>query len=264
MKQRIVTGVMAGALFIALLVLGSYWFAGLIMLMAAIGYQEFIKMNGLHSFRLTGGIGMLGVIALVVPWNAWGLDPEQVMSGIAWWILFLVLAITVLSKNKVTIDHAAMYFIGIVYVGFGFHYMIATRMLADGLFWTFLVFLCIWATDSGAYFTGSAIGKHPLWPTISPKKSIEGALGGIVLSVLVALVFAYAKPQLLSMGQAVVLGGVISVVGQLGDLMQSAYKRVKGIKDTGAILPGHGGILDRTDSWLIVFPAVHLLSLIPQ
>ncbi len=86
-----------------------------------------------------------------------------------------------------------------------------------------------------------------------PNKSIEGSIGGIVLAVIVALAFAFFQPHLISLSRALQLGAVIAIVGQLGDLMQSAYKRVKGIKDTGTVLPGHGGVLDRVDSWLIVF-----------
>jgi phosphatidate cytidylyltransferase len=140
-----------------------------------------------------------------------------------------------------------------------------TRLLeAHGLYWTSLVLICIWAADSGAYFAGMSFGKHLLWPAISPKKTYEGAAGGIILAVVAALVFANAQPALLTISEAIILGVVIAIVGQLGDFIQSAYKRTKGIKDTGTLLPGHGGALDRVDSWLIVFPFVHFLGFIPH
>ncbi|MNR14940.1 Phosphatidate cytidylyltransferase [compost metagenome] len=151
-----------------------------------------------------------------------------------------------------------------MYIGFGFNYMIEARLAENGLFWTIMVFVCIWASDAGAYFVGSKLGKTPLWPQISPKKSIEGAVGGIIIAMILALAFAWYSPDLLSVGRALFLGFVIAVVGQVGDLIQSAYKRVKGIKDTGTLLPGHGGVLDRMDSWLIVFPFIYLLDLIPN
>jgi phosphatidate cytidylyltransferase len=171
-----------------------------------------------------------------------------------------------LSKNRTTIDQIALLFIGVFYIGFGFRYMIETRTGPDGLFWTFFVTLCIWTADAGAYFSGRIFGKNgknKLWPEISPNKTVEGAVGGIVITVAAALCFHFARPELLDMGRAAALGVIISVVGMMGDLIQSAYKRVKGIKDTGNLLPGHGGILDRTDSWLIVFPFLHLLTLLP-
>ncbi|MBE1446437.1 phosphatidate cytidylyltransferase [Paenibacillus sp. OAS669] len=264
MKQRIITGVIAGLGFMILLYLGAYWFAGLIVILSLIGFNEFLRMNGLTPYRITALFGYIGTACLTIPWNTLQLASVGSMDRMIWLFMFIFLCATVVSKNEVTIDHVVMMFLGMVYVGIGFHYMIETRAMENGMFWTLLVFFCIWATDSGAYFTGSAIGKHPLWPTISPKKSIEGAAGGVVLSIIVAICFSLASPELLSWKQALLLGIIIAIVGQMGDLIQSAYKRVKGIKDTGAILPGHGGVLDRVDSWLIVFPVVHLLSLLPH
>jgi phosphatidate cytidylyltransferase len=263
LKQRIITGVIAGIGFFLLLYAGSFWFAGLILILSVIGYDEFLRMNELKSNKAITLLGYAGVVALALPWEKLGVTIS--LGHLMWLLLFIFMVITVLSKNKVTIDHIAMMVVGMVYVGIGFHYMITTRLIEDsGLFWTLLIFLCIWATDSGAYFTGTWLGRTPLWPTISPKKSIEGSIGGTVISVLIAISFAWFRPELLSLGQAILLGITVAVIGQMGDLIQSAYKRVKGIKDTGTLLPGHGGVLDRTDSWIIVFPFVHLAALIPQ
>jgi phosphatidate cytidylyltransferase len=263
MKQRIVTGLIAGAVFIGLLLAGGAWYSAFIFVMAAVGYNEYIRMNQFQKNTVTSAIGLIGMLLLTVPWESgrfvWHFETEQVL----WIPVFALLSVTVFTKNRIKIDQVSLIALGIVYMGFGFHYMLVTRLLEHGLFWSFLIFVCIWVTDSGAYFVGSKLGKHPLWPAISPKKSVEGAIGGIVASVVAAAVFSLASPGLLPIGQALLLGIVIAVVGQLGDLIQSAYKRVKGIKDTGAILPGHGGILDRVDSWLIVFPFLHLLSIVP-
>lgn len=265
MKQRIITGLVAGIGLVVMLYMGGLWFAGLILLLAWIGFNEFLRMNGLQSMQGTALIGYIGVTLLAVPWNQLGITWLPAMGGLIWIALFLLLCVTVISKNKVTIDHIAMVFAGMVYVGVGFHYMIATRWIDEGgFFWTLLVFICIWASDSGAYFTGTMIGRTPLWPSISPNKSVEGAIGGVAVSMLAALCFSFYSPDRLTWTEAAALGLAIAVVGQMGDLIQSAYKRVKGIKDTGTLLPGHGGVLDRTDSWLIVFPFVHLFSLIPH
>lgn len=265
MKQRIITGVVAGGVFLAVTILGGYGYVGLLLLMALIGMDEFVRMQGNvpHSFLLKL-IGMLGVLGLAVPWTWLGVEAFPAAGTVMWLALFVLLAVTVLTKNKVTIDHVGYLFAGILYLGFGFRYMIETRLLEpDGLVWTLLVFACIWLTDAGAYFTGYFAGKHLLWPEISPKKTIEGAIGGILLSILAAVVCSLIRPDVIGLGQAVGLGLAISLVGQLGDLMQSAYKRIKGVKDTGTLLPGHGGVLDRVDSWLIVFPFVHIVSFIP-
>lgn len=264
MKQRIITGVLAGGVFIAMLALGGYWFLGLVLLMAIIGYDEFIRMNGLQKQHFTRFFGMAATVCLVVPWETDRIGFGLPAESFVWLILFVLLAITVVSKNKVTIDHAAVVFVGVIYIGFGFHYMVSSRWIeTNGLFWTLLTFLCIWASDAGAYFAGVAFGKTPMWPTISPKKTIEGAVGGLILAVVVALAFHFYAPDILNVGRAAAIGVLAAAVGQMGDLIQSAYKRVKGIKDTGTILPGHGGILDRVDSWLIVFPFLCLVTLIP-
>jgi phosphatidate cytidylyltransferase len=271
LKTRIITGVVAGAAFLALLYLGGSWFSWLVYALAIIGFDEYMRMNamgmrtdqspGMLVVRLLGLIGLLLIVTQHTGWAREGFNLQTVI----WLLLFLLFSVTVLTKNRITIDQIAYVFAGIIYMGFGFYYMIVTRLMEnDGLYWTLFIFVCIWITDSGAYFSGRFLGKHLLWPAISPKKTIEGALGGVLLSIIAAVCFQIARPELLSIGHAVWLGLVIAVVGQLGDLIQSAYKRVKGIKDTGTLLPGHGGVLDRVDSWLIVFPFVQLLALLPQ
>ncbi|WP_438432477.1 phosphatidate cytidylyltransferase [Gorillibacterium sp. sgz500922] len=271
MRTRIITGVLAGGAFIALLMVGGYAYAALIALMALIGYDEFIRMNKLGRTGAAALCGFAGLILFLLP----AFDPGTgylntvTTERLVWFLVFALLAVTVLSKNRTTVDQAAYLFLGAVYLGIGYYYMIETRLSGEhGLFWTLFVFLAIWASDAGAYFTGSLIGKAKLWtltklwPAISPNKTVEGALGGAILSVLVALGFHLARPEWISLGRAAALGVVIAVIGTLGDLMQSAYKRVKGVKDSGNLLPGHGGILDRTDSWLIVFPFLHLIGLL--
>lgn len=263
MKQRLITGVLAGGFFLFMLILGEYWFHALIIGMSLVGYYELLKMYGVKVSEAPSIAGFVGILFFNVPWSKiTGLEILSTESFI-WLLMLIFFAITVFSKNRVDIDKISVLFIGVIYIGIGFRYMVETRALQDhGLFWTFLVFACIWATDSGAYFTGRAWGKHLLWPEISPKKTIEGAIGGIIVAVLVALCFVWYASDLLSVTNAIVLGVVVAISGQLGDLIQSAYKRVRGIKDTGNVLPGHGGILDRCDSWLIVFPLVHILGLL--
>ncbi len=262
MKQRIITGVFAGAGFLLMLAIGGYGFAALIAVLSVIGYYEFLRMNGAKPWEWSSVVGFLGIVYFVVPFGRW--TPAFPPLEIAIWLWLLVfLAVTVISKNREPIDKIALSFLGVVYIGTGFHFMIYTRWLEHGLFWTLLLFVCIWVSDSAAYFTGRAIGKRLLWPEISPKKTVEGAVGGIAFSVAAAIGFSLYAPELLSVSKAVGIGLAASVLGQLGDLIESAYKRVRGIKDSGAILPGHGGVLDRCDSWLIVFPFVHLLSLLP-
>jgi phosphatidate cytidylyltransferase len=135
---------------------------------------------------------------------------------------------------------------------------VALRGLDDGRNWVFLAIFATFGSDSVAYFIGSAIGKHKLSPTISPKKTWEGAMGGVLGAVLVSLFFILPTPVQFSAHinwwQVIILGLLISIFGQLGDLVESLLKRNTGVKDSGNLFPGHGGMLDRMDS--IVFAAV--------
>ncbi|WP_199618024.1 phosphatidate cytidylyltransferase [Paenibacillus alkalitolerans] len=265
MQQRIITGLFAAGFFLSMLVAGDALFALLILVLALIAYYEFMRLNGAKAWEPSSVVGFAGIMFLSVPWKQLAADlPVPPHTSVVWLLMFLFFAITVFSENRTSIDKIALQFIGVIYIGVGFHYMIYTRLLDNGLYWTLLLFGCIWLTDAGAYFAGRAFGKHLLWPSISPKKTIEGAVGGVVVSVATALAFSLIDPGALSVNEAVVIGVIVSALGQLGDLIQSAYKRIRGIKDTGNILPGHGGILDRTDSWIIVFPFVHLLGLLPN
>lgn len=263
LKQRLITGVIAGAVFVGLAVLGGAYYTGLLVLLAIIGFYEYTRMNGFSPFHPSALLGFAGVLYFVLPWEAWGVSMPSPLT-LLWMLAFLLLAVTVVTKNKTTIDGASLMLLGALYVGYGFSAMIDVRDMGEhGLFWAFLSFGCIWASDIGAYFTGRAIGRTKLWPSISPNKTIEGAIGGIVLSLVVAIVFAVLGPDTITIGRALLIGAVAAIAGQFGDLIQSAYKRVRDIKDTGNLLPGHGGVLDRCDSWLIVFPLLLLTELIP-
>ncbi|MEB3101128.1 phosphatidate cytidylyltransferase [Ferviditalea candida] len=263
MKQRITTGILAGAGFLVLLYLGGAWFALIISVLALIGYYEFISMMKLRHTDPASIIGYLSIAFLVIPRSqeSHALGIFSFETGI-WAMMVLFLLATVVTKNRTNVHDVSILFLGTLYIGTGFHFMGLTRSLEHGLFWTLLVFACIWATDSGAYFTGWAIGKRLLWPSISPKKTVEGAVGGILFSVVTAIGFSLYSPDLLSVRQALLIAVLASIFSQLGDFVESALKRSQGVKDSGTILPGHGGILDRVDSWLFVFPMVHLFALL--
>ncbi|GGN90287.1 phosphatidate cytidylyltransferase [Saccharibacillus kuerlensis] len=265
MKQRIVTGVVAGGLFLGLCLVGGLWYPALIMLMALVGYYEFAKMSTGAPFHAEAWIGYAGVAYLTFPWQVWDLEFPIPPQHAIWLVLLLLLCMTVLTKNEINIRQASLLLLGAVYVGLGFYYIAISRDTPDGqgLFWTFLLLLSIWGSDAGAYFVGKAFGKNKLWPAISPNKTIEGAVGGVLIAILIAFGISLAAPELLTPQRAILIGLASSVIGQMGDLVQSAYKRMYGIKDSGSILPGHGGILDRCDSWLAVFPFVHILFLLP-
>ena len=145
---------------------------------------------------------------------------------------------------------------GILYVGWLLSYLVAIRDLDDGRNWVFFALFTTFASDTAAFFTGRALGRYKLAPYISPGKTWEGAIGGILGAIIVSLFFLLPTPLSLHLnwGQAILLGLLVSIFGQLGDLVESLFKRNMGMKDSSQLIPGHGGFLDRMDS--VVFAGI--------
>lgn len=174
--------------------------------------------------------------------------------------MILLFILMLFSSNSFNLEQMAFLYVGSIYIGFGFSFMLELMWSENGTFFSLLIILVIWATDTGAYFVGKHLGKHKLWPAISPNKTIEGSLGGIGLALIISVLFAIAVPQFLPLFTILAFGFTISVIGQIGDLVESAWKRTSGVKDSGTLLPGHGGILDRFDSLLFSFIILHFLQ----
>lgn len=177
---------------------------------------------------------VLLLIAVIIPpfWLLISRQREQLLTSWAWTIA------------------------GILYVGWLLSYLVSLRGLDDGRNWLFCTLFTTFAFDTFAFFTGRAIGRHRLAPRISPGKTWEGTIGGTIGAVIVSLLFLLPTPLNLEMTwwQAISLGLLVSIFGQLGDLTESLFKRKIGVKDSGKLIPGHGGVLDRMDS--IVFAGV--------
>ena len=157
-------------------------------------------------------------------------------------------------------------FFGMVYVGVMLSYIYQTRVLPGGAFLVWLIFLCSWGCDTCAYCVGVLIGKHKMAPVLSPKKSIEGAVGGVLGAALLGAIYAAAtgaynpNPAHTPLIYAIICG-VGALVSMVGDLAASAIKRQENIKDYGTLIPGHGGILDRFDSVIFTAPVIYALAI---
>jgi phosphatidate cytidylyltransferase len=264
MKQRIVTGVIGGATFIIFLYYGGMLFASLISFLAIIGFFELIRMSKIKFLSLPTITGFVAIGLIMLPsFEGVPKDISLIVSfeRILISVVLLLFLFIVTSKNRFTIEQAGMIVIGLIYIGVGFYYFVDTRS-SHGFNMVIFILALIWTTDSGAYFTGKFLGRTKLWPAISPNKTIEGSLGGIVMAVAAALIFQLMAPLFESVTTAIIIAIIVSIVGQLGDLVESGIKRHFDVKDSGALLPGHGGVLDRFDSLLFVFPALYLLQLI--
>ncbi|MEK3978046.1 phosphatidate cytidylyltransferase [Psychrobacillus sp. FSL K6-2836] len=263
MKQRIITGAIALALFLPIVLLGGPVFTILVYIIAAVGLHEMLRMKGIKLFSFASVISFLLLFLLLLPSSfAEEVLPYTGHTKLEWLFVgvFLVLIYTVLVKNRFTFDDAAFLILSTLYVGIGFYYFIETRN--EGLAYVIFALLIVWTTDSGAYFTGRKIGKRKLWPEISPNKTVEGFVGGIIWALITAFIIQWISPLTSSMLVLIGITIAASIFGQLGDLVESAIKRHYNVKDSGNLLPGHGGILDRFDSILFVLPLLHFLHFI--
>ncbi len=179
--------------------------------------------------------------------------------------LILLLAVYVLSFPKFKSEQVTTVFFGFFYVAVTLSYIFLVRMLPGGAYTVWLIFIGSWGAATMAYLVGRKIGRHKIVPVLSPKKSLEGFIGGIVGAVLIGVIYAlifknsltdtFPNPVL----SFAVIAGVSSIVSMIGDLAASAIKRDKDIKDYGKLIPGHGGILDRFDSVIFIAPIVYYL-----
>ncbi|CAM3050661.1 phosphatidate cytidylyltransferase [Lactiplantibacillus plajomi] len=260
MKQRVITAVIALILFIPVILKGGLILDIVAMLLGVIAMSELLIMRKKLLISFEAIISMLAVAIQIAP-NKWfnGLPAQLDKHYVIYFLIILLLLHTVWSRNRFSFDDAGVLTLGVFYIGMGFNYFTAARGVSVYML-LYLMFI-VWLTDSGAYMVGRKLGKHKVTP-ISPNKTWEGCVGGSVVGVIVATAFAaWMQVGYASLISMVLITIVLSVVGQFGDLVESALKRYYGVKDSGKILPGHGGILDRFDSMLLVFPIAHLFGL---
>jgi len=162
---------------------------------------------------------------------------------------------------KTAASEASLLFFGVIYIPYMLGYLVLLRSQPQGFKWILLIMFIVMSCDSAAYFVGCRFGKRRLYPEVSPKKSVEGSLGGLagsILGVLIARLLFFAE---LSVGDAFLAALLIGSLGQVGDLFESLLKRSCGVKDSGTIFPGHGGILDRLDSIIFAAPVAYYYAL---
>lgn len=248
MIVRIRSALIALALYIPFILLGNGYFAFIMWIIGIIGLFEFAEMQKIKAYNHIGLVSIIALTSLLLPHRY---IPEM-FSLINTEYLFyicclLLLVFTVFNHRKFNFVNAAVMMFACIYIGYGFRFLILIRNM--GLDTIFYLFLVVWATDTGAYLVGRKIGKNKLAPEISPNKTIEGMVGGVLSSLLVSSVYVLIfHPNLGPVNQVWFLTIIISLFGQFGDLVESAFKRHFDVKDSGKLLPGHGGMLDRFDS----------------
>lgn len=270
MKTRIISGAVVAVIMFGALWLGGIWLNLLLLFCALVGLYEFYRAVGLldkgkYISPLTG-IGYVGTICLYIL--------EYVFASEYWIVLFVsvltllvILGMYVFSFPKYEVGQIVNAFFGFFYAPVMLSFVFLTRSMEDGIYIVWLIFLSSWFCDVFAYFTGMLLGKHKLAPVLSPKKSIEGAVGGVVFPALFGGLYGYFIKGYISGNFPVafvfcLICAVGAIVSQIGDLSASAIKRNRNIKDYGTLIPGHGGILDRFDSVIFTSPMIFFIAYI--
>ena len=260
LRKRLLTALWGLPLLAIIIWFGEPWFTIFIAIWAALAVFEFYRLvantraKPLTYFGLAWTLFFIvsrnpEVISTLEPYFDTSLLPPLLLASAVTLSLILLLPYA-RQKQETVFARWAWTIGGIIYVGWLLSYLVALRGLEDGRNWVFFALLVTFASDSAAFFTGKALGKHKLAPSISPGKTWEGAIGGIIGAIIISLLFILPTPLNLplSWGQAILLGLLVSIFGQLGDLIESLFKRKMGVKDSGNLIPGHGGVLDRIDS----------------
>lgn len=254
MFKRILSSIILLPLLCFVLINGGIPFYLGVLIISVMALKEFYDAFKVKSFN---PVNMLGYILSICIFVIFFCNIENSYLGLLFFILFFIGCILVVFK-KYNIMDIGITFLGIIYIPYFLSHIILVRSSFDYKY-IWLIFIIAWTSDTFAYFSGYFFGKHKLIPEISPKKTVEGSLGGIIGSVVSCVIFGYAfKFNLLHMAM---IGGLGSVISQFGDLYASAIKRFLGIKDYGKLIPGHGGILDRFDSIILTAPFVYYFLL---
>lgn len=259
---RLMSGIILVITALVTICLGDYVLFATTAIISFIGIRELYQVRKIHN-NLPGVVGYAGVLV----YYAFLLlnQPEYIMAVLLG-ILVLFMVAYVFSFPKYKAEDITLGYFGIIYVAVMLSYIYKTRMLTDGAFLVWLIFICSWGSDTCAYCVGMLFGKHKMAPKLSPKKSIEGAVGGIVGAGILGAVYAavlhyfgyLGNPQMVSFA---VICGVGACISMIGDLAASAIKRDYNIKDYGTLIPGHGGILDRFDSVIFTAPIIYYLAI---
>ncbi len=259
MKTRILTALVALPLLLGVLLFPKPWLlTPVVIILTLIGLWEMTRALGLEGKKpLVALSALMGVAFPLVAW----LKAELFWALIVFYTI-KILCLSVVYHKTMPLEVIAKSYLSTLYVAGLFSTIILVRMAPEGRLLLWLIFIAAFATDTFAYFSGCFLGKHKLCPEVSPKKTVEGAIGGVLGCVLCFGIYGAVVRNMVAVNlpSLLVLAVVASVVSQFGDLSASIIKRQFGIKDYGNLFPGHGGVLDRFDSVLFTAPIIAIWS----
>ena len=257
--ERLVSGIFLVLIAIVTIVTGKDVLLGTVTAISLIGLFELLRV-----FKLQWTVpGFISYLAAVAYYALVRLDYGKYLVVLMIVFLICLMAAYVFTFPRFKADEMMVCFFGLFYVVIMLSYIYQVRMMADGAYIVWLIFLCSWGCDTCAYLVGVMFGKHKMAPVLSPKKSIEGGIGGVIGAALLGLLYATIFESKISVSDPKMIFPIVCAVGgvisQIGDLTASGIKRNHEIKDYSKLIPGHGGILDRFDSVIITAPIIYYL-----
>lgn len=256
--KRVATGAVLIPIIVAIIFYaGPSWILAVSAVIAVLALIEFNALVRVE--KRDRAFDWLGTIsgAILVP-AVYFLGPvllAPVLIALVFLFFFYsIIAPRTLGDSSLDTAHKAL---GLLYIALPISFITPLSALPQGQWWLLFLLVVVWVNDTGAYFAGRTLGRHKLSPEISPKKTIEGAIGGVMGGVIAAFAFAHLAGLGLNLPEAFALSAAIGVIAIVGDLAESVLKRSAGVKDSGAIIPGHGGMLDRIDSLLFTIPFLY-------
>ncbi len=257
MKTRILTGLALAAVLVLVVFSNIYIITGAIALISLVGMYEFYKAAEIKSHTGLCISGYIAGLAVVLRQYI----PQEFYIPLIYVFMLCLFVIMLKDHKRVSVADAGMVIFSVIYIPLFLSTLTGIYQLDNGIYYLWLVFIGAFMTDTFAYFSGCFFGKHKLCPEISPKKTVEGSIGGSLCSVVIVLLYGLLIDKRFGIEvnyiKLAVLGLLIAAISQIGDLTASIIKRRYGVKDYGNLFPGHGGILDRLDSIIAVAPLVY-------
>lgn len=255
---RELTAVIGAPIIVAIIGWAPLWaYLALIVLVTTLALWEFLTLGEKKGYPVQKTISIL--LLLILLWTF--VDPKVSVEIGVFAILLIVPAAYVFARTPLdeALPASAVCVLGTLYVGMLGGALLRLRMdfPVVGAKLVFFLVIAVWASDAGAYYVGKRFGRHRLSPRVSPKKTVEGGLGGVMTAVLAAVIVHFTFFQELPLVHGAIAAVLLSLAGIIGDLAESMWKRSAGVKDSGALIPGHGGFLDRIDSILFTAPILY-------
>ena len=265
---RLISGIVLLIIAALSFAVGGPVLAGVLLVISLIAFWELCKATGVVTDNKWNSLATVGAVGIVVYYGVvYFLNDSSYQLMVIMGVALVSMFAYVVQYPKFTFQQVVAGFFSFVYAPVMFAFMYLTRESQYGMYLVWLILICSWGCDTCAYAVGMLIGKHKIFPVLSPKKSLEGCIGGVVGAMLIGAIYSHFLVNQVVQDQNVtwiimLISGIGAVISQVGDLAASAIKRQQGIKDYGKLIPGHGGIMDRFDSVIVTAPMIYFLSMI--